>query len=214
MIIAIEGMDGVGKTTVARSIEKYFNFKYVKDPLKELLEIDSEHLSRISDKIFAMDDDCIRAWYLALGDAFALQQYKDKNVVMDRHVLLNYFWNGNEKSEEIFNAQIKLFGKPDLTILLYASPKERMKRIAKRNPADPDLHKEKMKEEGYGKLLGFLKRYGYNYIVIDTEGKTIDEVVSICEKYVEKSLKICYYVNKSKKPTNCRYVERNCMQDL
>ncbi len=31
MIVAIEGMDGVGKTTVAKSIEKDCNFKYVKE---------------------------------------------------------------------------------------------------------------------------------------------------------------------------------------
>ena len=38
MIVAIEGMDGVGKTTVAKSIEKDLNFTYVKDPLKDLFE--------------------------------------------------------------------------------------------------------------------------------------------------------------------------------
>ena len=51
MIVAIEGMDGVGKTTVAKSVEKDLLFEYVKDPLKELFEIDNEHLTKISDKI-------------------------------------------------------------------------------------------------------------------------------------------------------------------
>ena len=40
MIIAIEGMDGSGKTTVAKSIEEKLKFKYIKEPLKELFEID------------------------------------------------------------------------------------------------------------------------------------------------------------------------------
>ena len=30
MIVAIEGMDGVGKTTIAKNIEKDLNFKYIK----------------------------------------------------------------------------------------------------------------------------------------------------------------------------------------
>ena len=34
MLVAIEGMDGVGKTSVAKAIEKDLEFIYVKDPLK------------------------------------------------------------------------------------------------------------------------------------------------------------------------------------
>ena len=52
MIISIEGMDGVGKTTVAKSIERDFKFKYVKNEIKDLLEMDDEKFLRISEKIF------------------------------------------------------------------------------------------------------------------------------------------------------------------
>lgn len=186
MIVAIEGMDGVGKTTVARSIEKDCNFKYVKDPLKELLEIDEKHLEKISDKIFNFYDVRIKAWYLALGDIYALKNYNNENIVMDRHILLNYFWNGNKESEDIFNTQIKLFGKPELTILLYASPEVRMKRIQNRNPNDPDLHKENMKNYGYDKLTDFLEKYKYNYVLVNTEEKLIDEVIEKCKNIIER----------------------------
>lgn len=182
MIVAIEGMDGVGKTTVAKSIEKDLKYKYVKDPLKELLEIDEEHLRKVSDKIFNFDDIRIKAWYLALGDIYALAC--NRNIVMDRHILLNYFWNGNEESEEIFDTQIKLFGKPDLTILLYASPKVRIKRIQNRNPNDSDLKKENMKLYGYDKLTDFLKKYKYNYIIVNTEELSINEVIEKCKKII------------------------------
>lgn len=184
MIVAIEGMDGVGKTTVAKRIEKDFNYKYVKDPLKELLEIDEEHLKNISNKIFNFDDSRIKAWYLALGDIYALTKYSKQDIIMDRHILLNYFWNGNEKSEDIFDTEVKLFGKPDLTILLYASPEVRIKRISKRNPNDPDLYKENMKQYGYDKLIDFLQKYKYNYIIINTEEKTMDEVVEECKNAI------------------------------
>lgn len=186
MIIAIEGMDGVGKTTVAKSIEKDLNYKYVKDPLKELLEIDEEHLRKISNKIFNYDDTKIKAWYLALGDIYALENNKNKDIIMDRHILLNYFWNGNAESEEIFNTQIKLFGKPDLTIVLYASPEIRMQRIAKRNPKDPDLQKDNMKAYGYDKLEYFLKKYDYNYVLINTEELSIEETIDKCKNLIKK----------------------------
>jgi len=190
MIIAIEGMDGVGKTTVARRIEKELHYKYVKDPLKELLELDDEQLRKLSDKIFCFDDIRIKAWYLALGDIYALSHHQNENIVMDRHVLLNYFWNGNKESEEIFRTQVDVFGKPDLTILLYANPDVRMKRIFKRNPNDPDLNKENMKVDGYDKLIQFLQIYQYNYVVIDTEEKSIQEVIEECKKMIESQKKI------------------------
>lgn len=185
MIIAIEGMDGVGKTTVAKSIEKEFNFKYVKEPLKELFEIDDRHIEKISKKIFDKDSKLI-SWYLALGDIYALEEYKNDNIVLDRHTLLNYYWNGNEKSEEIFNTQIKLFGKPDLTIVLYASPKVRIKRISNRNPNDPDLNNKNMMKNGYDKLLEFVKKYEYNYTVIDTDDLSINEVIKECGNIIMK----------------------------
>ena len=102
MIVAIEGMDGVGKTTVAKSVEKDLLFEYVKDPLKELFEIDNEHLTKISDKIFNSGNDKLISWYLGLGDSYALSRYRNKDIVMDRHILLNYFWNGNKNTEKIF----------------------------------------------------------------------------------------------------------------
>lgn len=186
MIVAIEGMDGVGKTTVARRIEKDLHYKYVKDPLKELLELDEEKLRKLSDKIFCFNDSRIKAWYLALGDIYTLSYHANENMVLDRHVLLNYFWNGNQESEEIFRTQINVFGKPDLTILLYANSEVRMKRISKRNPMDPDLYKENMKAYGYDKLVSFLQAYQYRYVVVDTEKKSIQEVVEECKKIVRE----------------------------
>lgn len=186
MIISIEGMDGVGKTTVSKSIEKEFNFKYVKEPLKELFEIDDKHIEKISKKIFNNQDSKLIAWYLALGDIYALEQYKNDNIVLDRHILLNYYWNGNDESEEIFNTQIKMFGKPDLTIILYASPEVRMRRILNRNPNDPDLQNKNMMKDGYDKLLEFVKKYEYNYVMIDTDNLSIDEVINECNNIIMK----------------------------
>lgn len=185
MIVAIEGMDGVGKTTVAKSIEKDLNFTYVKDPLKDLFEIDNTHLAKISEKIFSQPDDKLISWYLGLGDCYALSSNKNKNIVMDRHVLLNYFWNGNESTEKIFETQIELFGKPDLTILLTASSETRMKRISARNPKDPDLNKPTMKEYGYDKMIKFLDKYKFNYVIVDTETLSISETLEKCKNLLQ-----------------------------
>ena len=186
MIVAIEGMDGVGKTTVAKSIEKDLLFEYIKDPLKELFEIDNEHLIKISDKIFNSGNDKLISWYLGLGDSYALSKYQKKDIIMDRHILLNYFWNGNKNTEKIFETLIEMFGKPDLTILLLASPATRMKRIADRNPDDPDLQKPTMREYGYDKMIEFLNKYKFDYMVIDTESLSIEETLEQCKKKIKE----------------------------
>ena len=63
-----------------------------------------------------------------------------------------------------------------------------MKRIAKRNPKDPDLLKSNMKKDGYDKLFDFVERYKYNYVVVNTEGISIEEVQNICKTIIEKNL--------------------------
>ena len=186
MIIAIEGMDGVGKTTIAKSLEKYLSFKYIKDPLKELFEIDDEHLIKVSEKIFNSKDDRLISWYLGLGDSYALSKYKNKDIVMDRHILLNYFWNGNENTEKIFETLIDMFGRPDLTILLQATPATRIRRIEERNPNDPDLQKQTMREYGYDKMIEFLDKYKYNYVVIDTDELSKEETLEECKKKIKE----------------------------
>ena len=185
MIVSIEGMDGVGKTTVARNIEKDLGFVYVKDPLKELFELSDENLAKISNKVFNSKNDRLIALYLALGDCYALSEYQNMNVIMDRHVLLNYFWNGNSDTESIFKMQVDCFGKPDLTILLLASPQTRRKRISSRNPNDPDLKKQRMFKEDYSIILDFLEKYGYNYVPVDTEQLSIEDMVLQCKRIID-----------------------------
>lgn len=184
MIISIEGMDGVGKTTVAKSIEKYFNYKYIKNPIKELFEIDDKEFLRISEKIFNTSDYKIKTWYAALGDIYVLEKYRNENIIMDRHILLNYFFNGDKITEDIFKVQVNIFGKPDLTIVLVASPETRIKRIIKRNPNDPDLLDERIRKYGYDKMIEFLKRYNYNYTIVDTENLSKEQVLEKCKKLI------------------------------
>lgn len=183
MIVAIEGMDGVGKTTVAKYIESKLGFKYIKEPLKELFGLDD--VMNISNKVFRENDERIIAWYLALGDAYIMSKYKNEDIVIDRHILHNYFWNGTTNSEDIFKLQMNMFGIPDLTILLYADTETRKKRIISRNPEDPDLVNSNMWIDGYDKMINFLDEYKYAYEVLDTNDMSIDEVNLKCLKLIE-----------------------------
>lgn len=184
MIISIEGMDGVGKTTVAKSIERDFKFKYVKNEIKDLLEMDDEKFLRISEKIFNNCDYKIKTWYAALGDICTLEKYRNENIIMDRHILLNYFFNGDKVTEDIFKVQVQTFGKPDLTIVLRASAETRIKRIIERDPNDPDLLDKRKLVYGYDKIIDFLERYNYNYAIVDTDDLSKEETLEKCKNII------------------------------
>ena len=112
--------------------------------------------------------------------------FQNDNIVIDRHLVSNYYWNGSTDSDPVFKALIETSGTPDLTILLYATPKTRMERLRKRDKDDPDLDDPEKKDDGYNKMVYFLEKYNLPYIVIDTESKTLDEVKQIVDSEILK----------------------------
>lgn len=180
MIIAIEGMDGAGKTTISQHIERTFNFIYVEKPCKYLYEnqkgyIDYQKFEKELQYIYKRSPK-ERSIYFGKGNLIAVNRFKGQNVVLDRHLASNYFWNGDKKLNRYYDALVKECGLPDLTIFLYATPNERYTRLKKRNPKDIDLLDPTVFQDGTFKHIEFFNRYRFNYVMIDTNGKTIGEV--------------------------------------
>lgn len=178
--IAIEGMDGVGKTTISRRLSIEHNMKYIEKPLTNLFEseeLDGKTiLSKVSNNIYGLDDEIIKAWFFGLGNIYSILENCEEDLIIDRHFASNYFWNGSLRSEPIFKAMLELVGYPDLTILLYASVNTRLKRLFERSPNDPDLIDPEKLVDGYDKMMFFLKKFNIPYVVVDTENKSIDDV--------------------------------------
>lgn len=180
MHIAIEGMDGVGKTTVAKKLADKLNYKIVEKPLHYLFDKETEITNYLKFRDFIneqTDNDALRAWFYGLGNIFLYHQFKNENIITDRHLLSNYYWCGGEKTECIFKCLIELIGKPDFTILLYATPEEGARRITTRDPKDPDVRKTKLYAEAKNKMEDFLLKNDMEYLLIDTTSITADEVV-------------------------------------
>lgn len=193
MKIAIEGMDGVGKTTIAKKLAEDLNFMYVDKPLHYLLDGTEDEtymkLNNILRKMYNLDDYVIKAWMIGLGNLYSCRHFKNENIILDRHLVSNYFWNGSEESNIVFRTLIDLIGVPDMTILLYASTKTRQERLALRDNKDRDLFDPEILVEGYEKMKNFLEEFNIPYIPINTENKTLEDVYRTVYQEVEKYMK-------------------------
>lgn len=193
MKITIEGMDGVGKSTIAKNISEKYNFKYLGKPLQEIFNTKEsngyENLENISRNIYNLKTDILKAWFFGLGNLYSFDQYKEENLVIDRHFSSNYFWNGNDKSDAIFKLMLELVPLPDINIVLYASAKTRMERLYKRNPFDYDLTDTEKHINGYDRIFAFYEKFNIPYILINTENKTELEVLDEVFKIIDDHMK-------------------------
>ncbi len=180
MHIAIEGMDGVGKTTTGKRLAEELNFKFIEKPLHYLFDPEGvpRNYIRIRNYINEqVDNDALRAWFYGLGNIYLCHRFKGENVVTDRHLVSNYFWCGGKKTEPIYACMLEIIGKPDFTFLLYASRRTGVARLRQRNPKDPDIKKTVLYKRAKSKMEGFMVRYKMKYQAIDTTRLSTEEVV-------------------------------------
>ena len=190
MLIAVEGMDGVGKTEISKHICEHHNFKFIEKPLHYFYNDGPEEkyadLMNVARRMYNINDDVIMSWYIALGNIYAARMFRNEDVVIDRHLVSNYYWNGNSNTDPIFKVLIETSGVPDLTILLYASQQTRMERLARRDKNDPDLNDPEKKDDGYIKMVDFLKKFNLPHVIINTENMTLEEVKEAVDGEIKK----------------------------
>lgn len=192
MHIAIEGMDGVGKTATGRRLADKLHFKFVEKPLHYIFDSEGRFANyiRIRDYINQqVDDDVLRAWFYGLGNIYLYRKFEGENIITDRHLLSNYFWCGGKRTEPIYRCMIGLIGKPDYTFLLWATQKAGAERLRKRDPEDPDIRKTALYKGSKVKMEGFLIRYSMKYKAIDTTHLGVDDVVKVMIESLRPLLK-------------------------
>ena len=185
--IAIEGMDGVGKTTTSRLLAERLGYEYIEKNLHYLLDENGEfdNYFRIRDKVNKSSDRLFTSWFYGLGNIYLYTMFKDKNIVTDRHFLSNYAWSGTEDNTEVYDLLVKKLGVPNLTVILYANESTLFARLRHRDEEDSDLVKVQIAKEKYEKMIHFCEKYKLPYMIIDTSDLTPEEIVELIVKRVE-----------------------------
>lgn len=182
MKLVIEGMDGVGKSTVAKEVAHRIDAKYVDGLMKNFFyeegmsESDTKIMKKALDICSDNENSVIRTWIYSFANLFNMLHY-NTDVVIDRHCLTTYYYNADDDSREIYKYMQKYMGKPDYVIILRASEQTRRSRISNRNVNDPDLSSEKKMQYGYDKMEEAAQYLELNYRIIDTDFKSIEQVV-------------------------------------
>lgn len=178
MHIAIEGLDGVGKTQTAKLLAKRYNFTFIEKPLHYLTDTNGmENYLRMMKYINKEMDDDFKALYYGLGNLYLSKISKGTNVVTDRHLCSTYFWNHTANNHILFDYLVQTAGLPDLTVILYADVEVRRQRMLERSASDTDLVEKVFPNNQYKKMIEFVKNYGANFVIIDNSEKTLNETV-------------------------------------
>ena len=185
--IAIEGMDGVGKTTTCKLLAERLGYKFIEKNLRFLFDENDEYNNyfRIRDKVNANSDRLFTSWFYGLGNIYLYTMFKDENIVTDRHFLSNYAWSGTDDNTEVYDLLVKKLGFPDLTVILYADETAIFNRLRSRDENDSDLDKVKKAKAKYEKMVFFCEKYKMPYMVVDTSNLTPDQTVELIMKRIE-----------------------------
>ena len=185
--IAIEGMDGVGKTTTCKLLAERLGYKFVEKNLRFLLDENDcfDNYFKIRDKVNANPDRLFTSWFYGLGNIYLYTMFKDENIITDRHFLSNYAWSGTDDNTEVYDLLVKKLGFPDLTVILYADETAIFNHLRSRDEQDSDLDKVKKAKEKYEKMVFFCEKYKMPYMVVDTSNLTPDQTVELIMKRIE-----------------------------
>lgn len=184
--ISIEGMDGVGKSTVCKMLADRLGYTFVEKPLHYLLDDDDNDISqyqKVAKKVNSNPNRDFTAWYYGLNNIYLYERFKDVNIVTDRHIVSNYCWSGTDYNKDIYNLILKKIGKPSITIILYAKPETILKRLKSRDIEDADIKKINLSEKAYERMIFFCETKKLRYEVIDTNNKKPEEIV---QEIIEK----------------------------
>ena len=199
MFIVFEGIDGVGKTSLAQKLSHQLNYKFIETPLSELMFNNPQIYAKVVDYIHSYLPGFLRAWFYSFSNLYLSEKYcqehstNQRNLIINRYVVSNFAYNSDNYMGNFFANLFQFLAKPDLTIYLTADLETIKQRISNRNKDDKDLLQvEYNKNVREPLMLNFLKQ-NYNakqVAIINTTNLNLDEVYKKIMDRIQKIQKI------------------------
>lgn len=190
ILIAIEGIDAVGKSTIAKELAKKNNYKLIKCPLE-----DTAYVKQFFEKRLEKFPLSRFLFYLSsIWEVYFTIQQDNLNqiFIIDRYILSTKIYHKVLFSKLKFKIANNFFDpkifppEPDLNIILYCDKNVRQKRIYDRRKNNSPV--DKLIEDNL-ELLETVQSYFIsvpNVITIDTGLYSIQKVVEYCEFEIKK----------------------------
>ena len=192
MIITIDGADGVGKTSLAQKLKIYYNCTLIEKPIYTYYKREfGENWKILADKAMQdnladnlTDEDKVR---FVCKFLVYLKNILNKNdlYIIDRGLLSCYIYNGNEKTNHIFDKLIENGIGFDLSILLDADTGIRKQRLLYRD--------KKIDSKVLGlkvdRALSYAKSRNMNFKYINTTKLSIDEVFEQSKAMINRNIR-------------------------
>lgn len=193
MIITIDGLDGSGKSTIAKKLAEKLGYEYIDKPLYKLFDVKGDdnylynEIYHIQDLIYnKTNSNILKSYFTGLSLLYIKECMSDKNLIIDRGLLSAYAFNGDSNSNSLFELLINLGVFFDASIILSVSNTERIKRIKKRNKYDLDLKINKIRDLNYDSMIKFVHNHPkLPCCIIDTNNLSIEEVFFKALNYIE-----------------------------
>ena len=174
---AIEGLDGVGKTTLINNLSKKGFYTY-KTP--------SDEYSCLRSKLHNLNKSSFFFYLSSLAYLFENDIRHTNEFFVDRYLFStigNYSFRNNLSMKEInrlFDEFYKFLPQPALTIFLVLDYKERVRRIKMRNLKEKNFDNLDINYNNY--IVNMIEKYKFPKIIINAkknENEILDEVIKI-----------------------------------
>lgn len=187
--IAIEGLDGVGKTTIAKLLSNRLHLPFVEKPWSLYTDEKGEltHYLQLTKQVNQNDNTFLKMCFYSLGTILARQHYP-KGLITDRFITSAVINNRNALESQWMALYSTQVSNPTLTVVLYATADVRYKRMYQRDRTDPDLKDVAQTDEQYATMKRFLDNYQMPYLWIDTSDKDCETIVEEILIYWSTSL--------------------------
>lgn len=182
MLIALEGMDGVGKSSLSRLAARVLGGVPIVKAVHPLRHPDKaiDNFYNVSTLVLKVESEEFAKCRFGVRGAFIYYRLNDVPMVSDRFYASN-LWHIERRDVDI-KRLVDFVGIPERTILLYAPKDVLRQRITGRDVNDKDLEKVDMAEMAYDLMRERFGKLSIPFVEMSTEGRSMEDLAEAIAK--------------------------------